>query len=154
MEKKKVIIIASIAAGIVVIALVVGLLIFNRNKKLNNEAELNQNLEKLGRTFYEEFYYPHQVSSIETKNANLKKKEKPQTIEDLLKGYSSTGITVNLENIAKVSNVDKTLVDSMVNKKTKEKCDFTKTKVTIKPKAPYSATDYDITTTLECGSFK
>ena len=155
MDKKKIIIISSIAAGVVVIALIVGLIIYGNYKKgLNNSAELNANLEKLGKSFYEEFYYPHQVSSIEQKNANLKKKEKPSTIEGLLKNYENTGISVNLENIAKVSSTDQSLVEAMVNKKTKEKCDFKNTKVTIKPVAPFGVNDYTITTTLECGSFE
>lgn len=153
MEKKKIIIISIIAA--VVIAAVAGVLIyFGVQKSKNNQAELTTNLETLGKSFYEDFYYPHQVQAIEQKNAKLKKKETPSTIEGLLKNYEKTGISVNLENISKVSSVDKNLVDSMVNKKTKEKCNFEKSKVTIKPVAPYGKTDYTIEVTLDCGNFK
>ena len=55
MDKKKIGIIAG--AAVVVIARVVGLIWFlNRS----NEKQLNANFTKLGKQFYEEFYYPSQ----------------------------------------------------------------------------------------------
>ena len=99
----------------------------------NNEKELQGNLEKLGKSFYEDYYYPSQAKS-------------PKTVKDFV-----TGIKVNLENISKFSKIDKKLVDSMVNNKTKKKCDGEKSVVTIYPKKPYGKTDYKIEVKLECG---
>lgn len=133
MDKKKIGIIAGVA--VVVIAVVVGLILFLGR---SNEKQLNANLTKLGKQFYEEFYYPSQEKSQDDVKAFVKKFEK-------------TGIKINLENIAKISKVDKSLVDSMVNKKTKEKCDVKQSTVTIYPEKPYGKTDYKIEVNLECG---
>lgn len=133
MDKKKIGIIAG--ACVVVIAIVVGLILFLGG---SNEKKLNANLTKLGRQFYEEFYYPSQ--------------EKSQSdVKEFVKKFEKTGIKINLENIAKISKVDKALVDSMVNKKTKEKCDAKNTTVTIYPEKPYGKSDYKIEVNLECG---
>lgn len=133
MSKKKLGII--VGAAIVVIGIVVALVLLLGG---NNQKELNSNLSKLGKQFYEEFYYPSQEKSQEDVKAFVKKFEK-------------TGIKVNLENIAKVSKVDQDLVKTMVNKKTKKDCDKTASYVIIKPKKPYGKTDYTIDVTLECG---
>ena len=133
MDKKKIGIIAG--AAVVVIAIVVGLILFlNRS----NEKQLNANFTKLGKQFYEEFYYPSQEKSQEDVKAFVKKFEK-------------TGIKVNLENIAKVSKVDKDLVKSMVNSKTKKDCDKSESYVIIYPEKPYGKTNYKIEVNLECG---
>ena len=133
MDKKKIGIIAGVA--VVVIAVVVGLILFLGR---SNEKELNANLTKLGKQFYEEFYYPSQEKSQDDVKAFVKKFEK-------------IGIKINLENIAKISKVDKSLVDSMVNKKTKEKCDVKQSTVTIYPEKPYGKNNYKIEVNLECG---
>ena len=133
MDKKKIGIIAGVA--VVVIAVVVGLILFLGR---SNEKQLNANLTKLGKQFYEEFYYPSQEKSQDDVKAFVKKFEK-------------TGIKINLENIAKISKVDKSLVDSMVNKKTKEKCDVKQSTVTIYPEKPYGKNNYKIEVNLECG---
>ncbi len=135
MDKKKIGIIAGVA--VVVIALIVGG-IFLIKSLLPNESELKNNLSTLGKQFYEEFYYPSQEKSQEDVKAFVKKFEK-------------TGIKINLENIAKISKVDKNLVDSMVNKKTKEKCDAKQSTVTIYPEKPYGKSNYKIEVNLECG---
>ena len=134
MDKKKIGIIAGVC--VVVIAIVaVGLILFLGG---SNEKKLNANLTKLGRQFYEEFYYPSQ--------------EKSQSdVKEFVKKFEKTGIKINLENIAKISKVDKELVDSMVNKKTKEKCDAKNTTVTIYPEKPYGKSNYKIEVNLECG---
>ena len=133
MDKKKIGIIAG--ACVVVIAIVVGLILLLGG---SNEKKLNANLTKLGRQFYEEFYYPSQ--------------EKSQSdVKEFVKKFEKTGIKINLENIARISKVDKALVDSMVNKKTKEKCDAKNTIVTIYPEKPYGKSNYKIEVNLECG---
>ena len=136
MDKKKIGIIAGVA--VVVIALVVGIILFlNRS----NEKTLTANLNKLGKQFYEEFYYPSQEKSQEDVKAFVKKFEK-------------TGIKVNLENIAKVSKVDQDLVKAMVNSKTKKECDKTGSYVIIYPEKPYGKSNYKIEVNLECGFTK
>ena len=133
MDKKKIGIIAG--AAVVVIAIVVGLILFlNRS----NEKQLNANLTKLGKQFYEDFYYPSQEKSQEDVKAFVKKFEK-------------TGIKVNLENIKKISKIDKKLADSLINSKTKKECDAKESYVIIYPEKPYGKTNYKIEAHLECG---
>lgn len=104
----------------------------------SNEKELKGNLEKLGKSFYEDFYYPSQSKS-------------QKDVKEFVKRFEKTGIKVNLANISKISKVDKKLVEGMVNKKTKKKCDTEKSVVTIFPKKPYGKTDYKIEVNLDCG---
>jgi len=134
MSKKKLGIIIGVAV-LVVAALVVGIILFLGR---SNEKELTANLSKLGEQFYTEFYYPSQEKSQEDVTAFVKKFEK-------------TGIKVNLENIAKVSKVDQTLVKGMINNKTKKECDKTASYVIIYPEKPYGKTNYKVEVNLECG---
>ena len=154
-DKKKIIII-SIIAVVVIAAVVIGIIFIckSKTKTQSNEETLKQNLEQLGRTFYEDFYYPHQVSYIDSSNAKLKKGATKLTIESHFSKLSTSGIVVDLENISKYSKIDKQLVESMVNAQTNEKCDTKNSKVTIKPTKPYGNKDYTIDVTLSCGSFQ
>ena len=126
-------IISLVAIAVVVIIIATCSLV---NK--SNEKELISNMEKLGSQFYEEFYYPAQEKS-------------QKDIKAFIAKFENTGIKVNLENIAKISKVDKELVEAMVNSKTKEKCDAQQTYAVIKPKSPYGKKDYSVEVTLECG---
>ena len=128
----------AILAAVVVVIVGVVILIICLNKNKSNEKELNTNLEKLGVQFYEEFYYPAQERAQKDVKAFVAKFEK-------------TGIKVNLENISKYSKIDKELVESMVNSKTKEKCNATESYVVIKPTKPYGVKDHTIEVYLSCG---
>ncbi len=126
-------------AGCVLVAIIIVVLVlcFKGGKK-GNEKELTANLEKLGGQFYEKFYYPSQ--------------EKAQKdAKEFMSRFKDTGIKVNLENISKVSSVDKKLVEGMVNSKTDKKCDAKESYVVIKPVEPYGKKDYKIEATLKCG---
>ena len=128
-----------LAAGVIVIVLVIIGIVFGVKScnKGNDEKKLTNNLISIGKTFYEEFYYP-QMESIQ------------DDVKDYMKKFENTGIKVNLANLSKVSKVDKKLVESL----SKAKCDEEKTSVRITPKSPYGKTDYDIEAELECGSKK
>lgn len=132
MDKKKLGII--IGAVLVVIGIVIGFVVMNKS----NEPQLTSNLEQLGKNFYEDYYYTSQEKS-------------QKDVKEFVKRFENTGIKVNLENISKLSKIDKKLVDSMVNNKTNKKCDEKKSVVTIYPKKPYGKTDYKIEVKLECG---
>lgn len=125
-----------IVLGALVIAAIVICIFAFRGK--SNEEELTANLEKLGGQFYEKFYYPAQEKS-------------QKNIKEFIARFEKTGIKVNLENIAKVSSVDKKLVEGMVNSKTKEDCDRVNSYVVITPKKPYGAKDYEVKAILSCG---
>ena len=122
--------VAVVAAIIVILCIVLG------NK--SNEKQLTKDLKTLGGQFYELFYYPAQ--------------EKAQKdITEFMAKFEKTGIKVNLENIAKVSKVDKKLVEGMVNSKTKKECDKQNSYVIIRPTSPYGKKDYKVEAYLSCG---
>ena len=127
---------------LVVTICMVSLLALSGCGKKSNEKELTQNLEKLGRSFYEEFYYVHQEEAL---------KQQEKSLSEFLSQYAEIGIKADLENISKTSVADKKLVDSMVNSETNEKCDVKNSSVTFYPKAPYGKTDYEVKVELECG---
>ena len=133
-DKKTLIIGGCVLAAIVIVICIV---VFG-NKSKSNEKELTKNLEKLGGQFYEEFYYPAQEKS-------------QKDVKEFMAKFKDSGIKVNLENISKVSAVDKELVAAMVNSKTKEKCDTKETYVVIKPTDPFGKKNYKVETTLKCG---
>jgi len=134
-NRKKVII--GIACLVVVVTAIV-LLIICLGKNKSNEKELEANLGKLGKQFYTEFYYPAQEKS-------------QKDVKTFVAKFEKTGIKVNLENISKFSKIDKELVDSMVNSKTKEKCDAVNSYVVIKPVSPYGKKDIKVEVNLACG---
>lgn len=128
----------AITLSCIIVVVVAIILIICLTKTKSNEAELNNNLKKLGSQFYEEFYYPTQ-------------ERVQKDVKTFVAKSKSNGIKVNLENIAKVSKIDKKLVEKMVNNKTKKDCDKTQTYVVIKPVSPYGKKDYKIETYLSCG---
>lgn len=134
---KKNIIIGGIVLVVAIVLIVVCVNVFS-GKSDNNEKELIATLEKIGKTFYEEYYYPSQ--------------EKSQTdVKKFVERFEKNGIKINLTNLSKISIIEKELIESLVNKKTNEKCDYEKTTVTIIPKSPYNKDSYELKVTLDCG---
>lgn len=132
-ENKKIAII--IAVALVILIAIICALLFS---KKSNEEILKVNMEKIGKTFYEDYYYPSQEKSQEDVKAFLEK-------------FQQNGIKINLTNLAKVSKIDQSLINDMVNAKTKKKCDFDKTYVTIYPKKPFKKDSYKMKVDLDCG---
>lgn len=133
-SKKRNVIITSVVAGVLVIAIVLIILLGANNQ----EKKLTSELESIGRNFYEEFYYS-QIGSNDEERASF------------LSKYSTIGIKVDLENLARtLDNKDEELA-KFVNNKTKQSCHLTNSKVTIYPQDPYGKTDYKIDVTLDCG---
>ena len=133
-SKKNNIIITAVVA-LVLVAGIILLVVFASN---NQEKELTKELETIGRNFYEDFYYS-QIGENDEERATF------------LSKYSTIGIKVDLENLARtLDNKDEELA-KFVNKKTKQSCHLTNSKVTIYPQDPYGKSDYKIDVTLDCG---
>ena len=130
MDNKKIVVIVIVALAFVLC----GMLFF----KKSNEVELTSNMEKLGKSFYEDYYYPSQ-------------KKSQKDVKKFLAKFEKNGIKINLTNLEKISSLDKKLVDSMVNSKTNKKCDFDKSYVSIYPEKPYEKTNYKLKVNIECG---
>ncbi len=118
---------------IVIVAIISCLCIFSKK-----DNSLEENLEELGRTWYETYYWEHLGNSLEDKANTLSK-------------YTMEGVTIDLNNLSKYP-FSEGKIDLFINKKTGEKCDINMTKVTIIPKEPFGVKDYDIKINLDCGS--
>ena len=127
---------AIVVAVLIVIILVVLLVLFG---KKSNEKELESSLNKMGSSFYENFYYEQIGSSADDRTSLLSK-------------FSTIGIKIDLENLGRYNDGEfKKDIKEFKNSLTGEKCNQTKTKVIIYPKSPYGKTDYKIETELSCG---
>lgn len=127
---------AIVVAVLIVVILVVLLVVFG---KKNNEKELESSLNKMGASFYENFYYEQIGSSADDRTSLLSK-------------FSTIGIKIDLENLGRYNDGEfKKDIKEFKNSLTGEKCNQTKTKVIIYPKSPYGKTDYKIETELSCG---
>lgn len=121
---------------LIVVILVVLLVVFG---KKSNEKELESSLNKMGSSFYENFYYEQIGSSADDRTSLLSK-------------FSTIGIKIDLENLGRYNDGEfKKDIKEFKNSLTGEKCNQTKTKVIIYPKSPYGKTDYKIETELSCG---
>ena len=127
---------AIVVALLIVVILVVLLVVFG---KKSNEKELESTLNKIGTSFYENFYYEQIGSSADDRTSLLSK-------------FSTIGIKIDLENLGRYNDGEfKKDIKEFKNSLTGEKCNQTKTKVIIYPKSPYGKTDYKIETELSCG---
>ena len=127
---------AIVVAVLIVVILVVLLVVFG---KKSNEKELESSLNKMGSSFYENFYYEQIGSSADDRTSILSK-------------FSTIGIKIDLENLGRYNDGEfKKDIKEFKNSLTGEKCNQTKTKVIIYPKSPYGKTDYKIETELSCG---
>ena len=127
---------AIVVAVLIVVLLVVLLVVFG---KKSNEKELESSLNKMGSSFYENFYYEQIGSSADDRTSLLSK-------------FSTIGIKIDLENLGRYNDGEfKKDIKEFKNSLTGEKCNQTKTKVIIYPKSPYGKTDYKIETELSCG---
>lgn len=127
---------AILVALLIVVILVVLLVVFG---KKSNEKELESSLNKMGSSFYENFYYEQIGSSADDRTSLLSK-------------FSTIGIKIDLENLGRYNDGEfKKDIKEFKNSLTGEKCNQTKTKVIIYPKSPYGKKDYKIETELSCG---
>ncbi len=127
---------AIVVAVLIVVILVVLLVVFG---KKSNEKGLESSLNKMGSSFYENFYYEQIGSSADDRTSLLSK-------------FSTIGIKIDLENLGRYNDGEfKKDIKEFKNSLTGEKCNQTKTKVIIYPKSPYGKTDYKIETELSCG---
>lgn len=134
-NKNLIVIIVSV---VVVLAIIAVAAMFFIDKK-DNKKELEKSLTEMGRDFYENFYYDQVGSSADERTSLLSK-------------FTTVGIKVDLDNLGRYNNGEfKDQISKFQNKKTKEKCSKTNTRVIVYPKSPYGKTDYTVEIELDCG---
>lgn len=104
----------------------------NQNKKI--EKNLNEDLEEMGKDFYENFYYKAMNGNDESGKKFLQK-------------YSEIGIKIGLDSF---SEYNSDIVRGKINDFKKYDCDKTNTIAIIYPKEPFGKEDYKLETQLEC----
>ena len=130
---KKIIIIVSAVAVILVVFILGLLMLFGQG---NKEKELTNLLEEMGNYFYD--------------GLNSSKTEEEKV--SYLKEMESRGIKIDLANLERFnSSVNKEKVKEFVNPKTNKECDKKNTKIIIYPKSSYGKTDYTLKAELACG---
>ena len=126
---------------LIVLVLFVGVT-FVTGCKASQEKKLNKYLKELGNAYYEKYY-----SLFDDEAAR----------SEFLARYSTLGIKVDLENLARTVSDTKDfpskdeILKKFVNNKTKEACNSAKTKITIYPQKPFGNKDYKIEVNLDCG---
>lgn len=111
---------------------------YMENKKPDSENVIEY-MEKLGKEFYESYYYPQL--------GELKKNDMIEDIPIFLKNFTDTGISVSLKKVIDLhfrteESINKTLE--------KYKCDFSKTQFIIYPQEPYEKKSYKIEPQIVC----
>lgn len=133
--KKEILIIGGVVLAVIV-AIVLGIVIFS---KKSNEKQLEGYMKELASSFYEDFYWKGAGNTDAAKAEFLGK-------------YAESGIKIDLDNLSRYNGEKvEELVSKMVNGKTKKECNRENTKVTIYPKEPYGKSDYTVEVTLDCG---
>lgn len=131
----------SVIGVIALVGIVIGIVLLVKgkdSKKESNETVLVETLEKMGATFYKDFYY-------------LRRDTDKERVEQA-KLLADTGVGMTLENL-KISQLSyiQEHKDDFVNALTGEACDAKKSRVQIYPKSPYGAEDFEVKVTLVCG---
>ena len=133
MSKKKIIAII----GVIAVILVGGFVIYKTMNGSRNDGKLQNKLEKLGKSFFEDYYYPSQERT-------------QKDVKEFMSKFTHNGIKIDLTNLFKVSSLDKDLLNEVKVLADELKCDYNKTKIDFLPKEPYGAKDYEMTVDLEC----
>lgn len=138
-KEKRIKILAIVCTAISIILIIIGLIIsiFNGNMGVEKD-EMTIYLEKMGKEFYEDFYYEQLGNTIEEKSSFLSQ-------------YREMGIKISLETISKYKeNKNKDLKSIFVNKETNEVCNFNTIRVIIYPKEPYKKESYKMVIKVDC----
>lgn len=137
-KQKKIILYSGL--GIVLIVIVLIFVLFNnKEEKLSNKDKVQKYLEDKVSNYFEESYYD-QMDSL------------TGDIKSFLSNFKKEGITVSVEVMIQQRIISETEAEKeLVNKDTKEKCDYNQTRVIIYPEEPYKKDSYKLETKLYCG---
>lgn len=135
-SKKKFIVIGSIVAGVIILAVLIILCI---TVFFNKERIVTKKVKNMGKDYYTNYLYD-----------TLAKNRKKEELNEILSKYAGRGIKVNLGTLEKYSSGKyKEEIKSLKSKK--KACDKTNTRAVIYPVEPYGKTDYKVEVELDCG---
>ena len=135
-SKKKFIIIGSIIAGIILLAVLIILCI---TVFFNKEGITTKKVKSMGEDYYTNYLYD-----------TLSKDRKKEDLNKILAKYAGIGIKINLETLEKYSS-GKYKEEIKNLKSNKKACDKKNTMVIIYPEEPYNKTNYRVEVELDCG---
>lgn len=135
-SKKKFIIIGSIIAGVILLAVLIILCI---TVFFNKERITTKKVKSMGEDYYTNYLYD-----------TLSKDRKKEDLNKILAKYAGIGIKINLETLEKYSSGKyKEEINNL--KSNKKACDKKNTMVIIYPEEPYNKTNYRAEIELDCG---
>lgn len=111
---------------------------FKNVKNKKNENNLSQQLEEMGKNYYENYYYDQLGTTMEE-------------IKESIKQYENSGVKIDLYNLVNFMDEYKDKMEEFVNSETDEKCDENNTMIIIYPENPYGKEDYRTEVVLDCG---
>lgn len=138
-DKKKLIRGLIIIFGSIILVASIVTIIIKCATGTKSESGLKKELTKIGKDFYENFYYD-EIGSTE--------KER----KEFVKQFEEIGIKVSLNTLSKYKGEDKMneVLNIFINPKTKKPCNINDTKVIIYPEKPYNKTSYNIKSEISC----
>ena len=129
----------SLIIGIILIILLIsGIIIFNKIKKSREEDKLYNQLNKVVKDYYKDYYYNILGDNEDIKKSNAEK-------------FRYTGIKINLEDLSKYKSNNNEILDKFKNSQTNSNCDYNKTTIVIYPIDPYGKEDIRIDSNIVCG---
>ena len=109
-------------------------------KKTDSE-NISEYIEKLGKEFYEDYYY-QQLK-------NLKENHMIEDINTFLKNYETTGISVTLNQMIELHFKTEKEINRYLKK---YQCDYETTGFIIYPKSPYEKKSYRLESHISCNN--
>lgn len=142
-KQKKIIIYLFIIALIIIAIGLYFLLKKEEEKNVTDTDKVINYVEKLGRNFYEDYYYQQLEMMYQTEESN--------DIKGFLANFEQTGIPVTLNKVIELHFKTK---ESINQELSKYDCDFEETKFVIYPKDPYEKNSYKIEPHVVCKNIK
>lgn len=131
---------------VVLIIVTIGLYFLLKKEEGKNETQSDRAInyvEKLGKDFYEDYYY----EQIETIHQN----DESTDIKSFLTNFEENGISVTLNKVIELHFKTKETIDKELSK---YDCNYDETKFIIFPKDPYEKNSYKIEAHLSCKNLK
>lgn len=128
---------------LIIVLMMLGFLsyIFFYNLNSVSEEEFVNQLTQMGEDFYTEYYYKSYSNDM-----------KSEDLKDYLKKFEDIGLQVNLVELEKYSDENKSQIERFL--RSNKNCKKEGTMIIIYPKSPYSKNDYKSEIRLDCEKIK
>ena len=130
-----------IIVGILISILVIGLVafvLFNKYRKQKEEDYLYNQLNRVVKEYYKDYYYNTLGNNDDIRKTNAEK-------------FKSVGIKISLNDLSKYKSDNSEILNKFKNSQTNANCDYDKTIITIYPIDPYGNENIRVDSNIVCG---